>query len=230
MNKFIILVLLCFSFILVSCNSGQKATEGTPANQEQNQETGSNDEVTSQGVVWTFSDFTTKIPSALNNDESFLSCTAMNIDMCMSESDQSESFEVSCDDYLVESNRINCEEWKVTMQAKTSSDASLCEGLISNKDNCEYEVALAKWLTSFDVSVCDGISEFNKIQCNNDIVMSEAKEKQDAKLCSKILLYNEWDTYERIFCEEEVGYFIEEQKRLEELESEQQNESTSEEA
>lgn len=213
-------IVIFFAVFLTSCGAWVKdidntssAVSGTGKNIE-SQASSQNNATDIEGIV-------SMLPDILKNKEEFKWCVKNNIDMCLTEQAQLSPEEVSCEDYLVESNRVLCDEQKKISKAKETKDVSVCASLSQNKESCEYEVILSKGLENADVDVCETLSEGYKTSCNNEIIKAQALKQQDLSLCKKIIPYVEGDTFEQKFCEDEVKFQIEEAKRIEEEEKAQ---------
>ena len=169
-----------------------------------------------------------QIPANYLKREEFHVCVKQNIDNCMmnistQQEEWQESFTMSCDDFLLEENRLSCTQSELTMNAVKEKNAGLCDSLESGKESCVYEVTLTIGMEEFDTTVCGSLSDVYKNSCNNQIIWEQARSEKDSKVCDKIIEENDEINGEKEFCINEIDYIIEEQKRM--LEEQAQDEA-----
>ena len=158
--------------------------------------------------------FVDQIPTRFTDDQDFLTCAMDNIDMCMEEvvMMQEDSSAIDCDDFLSERNRSSCLENRVIAEARDTNDSSVCEQLSDSwAQRCENEVILAQASQSGDTTFCDRLwDSFERVDCNNSIIYSQAFENLDPSICNWIIGMDNEDTIlEQEFCRDEIEMMIE---------------------
>lgn len=169
------------------------------------------------------------IPSKYNDNSEFRSCVERNIDSCISETASILWETVTCDDFVLESNRNSCTRAEISQKARDTKNTSLCDSLESWKESCLFEVIVAIGKENFDVKVCEQLPEEFKIDCNNHIVHLQALDSRDTKICERLLWDEENLVFEKEFCSEEINFLIEEEKREIEFRAEEQKRQEAEE-
>ncbi len=143
----------------------------------------------------------------LQNDQ-FMQCSKQSIDQCIDQTMKTWWVEKSCSNFLLESNKILCEDSMLMIQARDTGDRSICDK-VSDPWMCNYELTLLKGIQEESVELCDNVSEARKIPCNNYIINYLSQKKKDKSMCEGIISEYKWDNAKE-FCEEEVNMLLQE--------------------
>lgn len=191
--KYFCIVSMFFSFLLLS---SCKTTEPVSVKDTHISNTG----MLLQSLV-------AHISQDISTDNAFLTCSSSAIDMCIQEYWYDVGKEISCDEYLLESNRASCKTNKIVATAKAAGDIAGCASLKTpEKESCEFEIVTQKALTANDAKLCSSLEEKTATMCFNRVIVNQAHTEKDEKLCDQIRSLDETDTLEKDMCIQEVQY------------------------
>lgn len=178
--SFIVWVLLLIS----SCSNGivENTNNDSSVNQATTQENITPEEV----KILPLKDIIGSLTSKISENENFNMCAQSSLDICMKQTFNDSTLQVTCDDYLLEENRIQCKNTEITNQAKEAGDSTLCDTINGDSDSCKFEIITAQGIEKSDVSMCSELNERYSISCNNKIIQSIANSTKDIKLCENI--------------------------------------------
>ncbi len=169
------------------------------------------DTFTPQASVASWSELSARVKQKYKESDSFLSCSENALDSCISEESNDTGQQISCDDYIVEQNRVICQDNQILAIAIESLDPLECDRLSVNSESCKTEIITQKAKTEKDPELCNTLSGSLLVSCNNSVVFDLAQQWKDPKLCDGII--SEWqegdNTFEKQFCIEEVELQLE---------------------
>lgn len=127
-------------------------------------------------------------------NDSFQQCMAQSADMCIDQVraevnvSTGNLLEFSCNDYLLEENKVNCLQQETLTQALESKDVSLCEKLEDrwSQDRCKAELIIREVDKDTDISVCDQLAEVSQQNCKTRVIIQQAVMAKNASLCDSI--------------------------------------------
>lgn len=180
-----IYLLASLLFFLVSCNGIEQSVSDIASTES------SGATVNMQGE-----DYVSQIWKKFLKNQTFQQCIANATDMCIDQVKMDSSLawsgantlSVSCDDYVLDSNKENCKMQEVLASARDSGDVSACNSLSDTaKERCKFEVVISQITDSSEVSVCDVLENSYALNCKSRIVFTQAVKKKDATVCDTLL-------------------------------------------